>query len=248
MARAALVVELGLAAAVACKAQCEGAGGAYGDGWVTCDGETQSREYAVTVEAAAVVVCTKGVNDAECQNSGAATGNEPSCSCDCGAVAFEGAHCETATPNAPVNCEGEWGVYGDCSVTCGGGTQSRDYVVRVEAAYDGTACPAELQESQDCNTQVCPTCGDADGAGDSEDKFDCSGQAQAYGADVDALLPPSIATCCTGPSNPTCRDVDGPATLARGRYDCSDEVNAYGGASVGPDPPGTVRRPNRFPP
>jgi hypothetical protein len=48
--------------------------------------------------AATFGACDVGANGQACQNGGAATGDEGSCSCDCsGATGFEGANCETAT-------------------------------------------------------------------------------------------------------------------------------------------------------
>jgi hypothetical protein len=98
--------------------------------------------------------------DAECGRSDmdsrvdTTRGGRDKCDAYGGSITFTaGRQCET--PSSPVNCEGGWGAYGDCSVTCGGGRQSREYAVTVEAARGGTACPAELQESQNCNMEAC---------------------------------------------------------------------------------------------
>jgi hypothetical protein len=59
--------------------------------------------------------------------------------------------------NCPVDCEvGEWGSWGECSASCGGGTQSRSRTVEVESSYGGQDCPA-LTETRSCNTQRCTT-------------------------------------------------------------------------------------------
>jgi len=36
-----------------------------------------------------------------------------------------GSDTDTQSCQAPVNCWGEWTAYGDCTVTCGGGVQTR---------------------------------------------------------------------------------------------------------------------------
>lgn len=49
-----------------------------------------------------------------------------------------------------------WGAYGTCSVTCGGGTQSRTRTcTNPTPQYGGAACPGTDTTSQDCNTQIC---------------------------------------------------------------------------------------------
>lgn len=50
----------------------------------------------------------------------------------------------------PVNCQ--WSTWSTCSVTCGGGTQTRYHVV--EAANGGNLCYGSYTQS--CNTQACP--------------------------------------------------------------------------------------------
>ena len=63
----------------------------------------------------------------------------------------------TAASGVQVNCVGSWSEYGDCSESCGGGTQSRTFTVTTPASGGGTECDAanNATESQDCNQQAC---------------------------------------------------------------------------------------------
>ena len=54
-----------------------------------------------------------------------------------------------------VDCVVEYGAWGACSKTCGGGTQTRTGVVKVQPLNGGKACPP-LTETRACNTQGCP--------------------------------------------------------------------------------------------
>jgi len=57
-----------------------------------------------------------------------------------------------------VNCEGSWSDYGECSATCGGGTQTRVFTIVTPAQVGGAECerPDGSTEERDCNTQSCP--------------------------------------------------------------------------------------------
>lgn len=48
----------------------------------------------------------------------------------------------------------EWTEWSACSAECGGGEQTRDRSVIIDAVGGGAACPS-LQETQSCNTQDC---------------------------------------------------------------------------------------------
>ena len=49
-----------------------------------------------------------------------------------------------------------WSGFGTCSVTCGGGTQSRTRTCsNPSPAYGGLACSGSTSESQSCNTHSC---------------------------------------------------------------------------------------------
>ena len=53
----------------------------------------------------------------------------------------------------PVDCVVSSWTYGTCSVTCGGGTQSKSRTITTRPVGTGTACLA-LTSSQTCNTEV----------------------------------------------------------------------------------------------
>jgi hypothetical protein len=56
----------------------------------------------------------------------------------------------------PVNCEvSEWRNEGNCSETCGGGTQSQVRDITQEPLHGGAEC-GPLNRNIDCNTQECP--------------------------------------------------------------------------------------------
>ena len=51
-----------------------------------------------------------------------------------------------------------WGSWGTCTVTCGGGTQTRSRTCTNPAPqYNGADCPGSDGSSQDCNTHHCPS-------------------------------------------------------------------------------------------
>jgi hypothetical protein len=59
----------------------------------------------------------------------------------------------------PIHCQtSPWTTWGACSRTCGSGTQTRTRTITQPADKFGTPCPppAELTETQACNTQACP--------------------------------------------------------------------------------------------
>lgn len=65
---------------------------------------------------------------------------------------YEGA-CAVCTP---VHCQySGWSPSSECSVACGGGTQTYTRVVTVPASCDGTPCTESLEQTQECNTQAC---------------------------------------------------------------------------------------------
>lgn len=69
------------------------------------------------------------------------------CSCSCDMALYGG--CKSCS--TPVN--GGWTAWGACSVTCGGGTQSRT-CTNPSPANGGADCTGS--STQNCNTQACP--------------------------------------------------------------------------------------------
>lgn len=72
--------------------------------------------------------------------------------------------CPTPSPTLPptpaptvVDCVlSTFDEWGECSAECEGGTQTRSRIVLVEPSDSGEAC-GDLTETQDCNTDPCPT-------------------------------------------------------------------------------------------
>jgi hypothetical protein len=66
----------------------------------------------------------------------------------------ESQECNTAC--CPVACIVEdWGLFGACTQSCGGGTQSRSRATVSAAICGGAACPP-LSQSSSCNAHACP--------------------------------------------------------------------------------------------
>ena len=58
-------------------------------------------------------------------------------------------------PRPPVEClEGPWTSFSACTVTCGGGTETRTREVTRPASSGGAAC-GELEQTQACNDDPC---------------------------------------------------------------------------------------------
>lgn len=53
---------------------------------------------------------------------------------------------------------GEWSPFGDCPVTCGGGTQERTRVCDSPAPeFGGADCVGDSMETQECGNDPCPS-------------------------------------------------------------------------------------------
>lgn len=56
----------------------------------------------------------------------------------------------------PEHCQvSEWGEWGECTLSCGLGSHTRNRTVTTHAANAGYACPT-LEESRECNNNPCP--------------------------------------------------------------------------------------------
>ncbi|XP_061184990.1 SCO-spondin-like [Saccostrea echinata] len=99
------------------------------------------------------------------------------------------------TQNCPIDGGlTDWGKWGTCSVSCGGGSQERTRTcTNPEPRYGGADCTGDLKESQDCNTQNCPidggysvwskwdTCSVTCGGGSQSRSRTCTNPAPQYG-------------------------------------------------------------------
>ena len=135
-----------------------------------CSGvdETHRQEYCGVSEAA----CCDVNNDNHWTSTGTtcvkSTGKRALISTNCSNL---GQNAPTKSQNCKVNCEmNNWGAWGDCSKTCGGGTKTRSRTVKVQARNGGNSCPT-TSESTSCNTQACPV--DCEGSW-GEWKYDSS--------------------------------------------------------------------------
>lgn len=57
-------------------------------------------------------------------------------------------------PPQPVDCEGTWGQWSDCTEPCGGGQETRSFLISTASAAGGQACPGP--ETRPCALQPCP--------------------------------------------------------------------------------------------
>jgi len=118
-----------------CNTQCCPINGAL-SGWSawstcsrTCGGGRHSRSRTVTTEAACGGYPTSSVLREED---------------DCNALA------------CPVDCKlTDWGAWGSCTVTCGGGTVTRTRTITRDVADGGKAC-GDLEDVESCSPLACP--------------------------------------------------------------------------------------------
>ena len=61
------------------------------------------------------------------------------------------------TQPCPIDCEGHWSPsWSECSKTCGGGEQTKTYIIDVHPQFQGNPCPEETTITQPCNEHTCP--------------------------------------------------------------------------------------------
>lgn len=77
------------------------------------------------------------------------------------------------TSTGKRDCKGVWSEWSACSAPCGGGTQTKTYIIKDEAKNGGAACAFEAGEekTQACNEDVCPV----DCKGEYIVAYNCSG-------------------------------------------------------------------------
>jgi hypothetical protein len=129
------------------KVDCIGAFSAYGQCSKTCGGGTHIRTFAVELDAAN--------GGAKCQNANGFT---------------ESAACNVLP--CPVDCVGKYAAFGECSLTCGGGTKTKTFSITVPAVHGGKSCEFadKSEHTEMCNEHECPV----DCAGEQSDWIECS--------------------------------------------------------------------------
>jgi hypothetical protein len=64
---------------------------------------------------------------------------------------------EATVTCAPVDCQGNWSDWTECTKSCGGGTKTRTWTTLPggQPKFGGQACPSPIEESEQCNTLRC---------------------------------------------------------------------------------------------
>ena len=58
-------------------------------------------------------------------------------------------------PCTPVDCQGDWSEFGECSEECGGGIQTSTFTQTRAPEHGGKACPDPTTKTRECNTEAC---------------------------------------------------------------------------------------------
>ena len=112
-----------------CPIDCEGSYGEFSQCSKTCGGGTRIKTYEITTPA---------------QHGGTPCPISPPINETCN------------TQPCPIDCEGSYGEFSQCSKTCGSGTRTKTYEITTPAQHGGTPCPTSLPINETCNTQPCP--------------------------------------------------------------------------------------------
>ena len=255
-----------------CPENCEGHWGDYGSCSKECGGGTQTRNFIVTKDELYGGICANkdGVESRGCNNQPCprdcsgywSTWSTCSRTCDGGtqtrnfivrtSEAYGGVCPDKGsresqacnTNPCPTNCEGYWSSWGACSKTCGGGTQTRSFVVTKSEANGGICTNRSKTESKNCNTQCCKQdcvgywtdwgfnnvvggCSKCE-TGQQTRKWvtttpqSCGGTCDHYNGKTEYRNPgESVCGCC--PKNCTAEWVDGPCT-SEGNMNPKDNI------------------------
>ena len=68
---------------------------------------------------------------------------------------FSNGETKTDGCNQPVDCDYEWGDWEECSKLCDTGTQQQTLNINQESLYNGIACPTNMVNTRNCNTESC---------------------------------------------------------------------------------------------
>ena len=121
----------------------------WGDCSATCDGGIKTREREVVQEAEdGGETCPALEETMVC--------NTKQCPGSFLILLFNFNHHIFTKCGSSVDCKvGDWKPWGECSVTCDGGTKTRTRDVIEQAENGGAMCPS-LEETKVCNTDGCP--------------------------------------------------------------------------------------------
>ena len=133
-----------------------------------------------TVDGLGNVSCFGATHINRDPDSGAET--SPTITCPSNGLDFVASGCNPI----PVDCSGSWGDYSACSLECGGGERTREYIITTPAQHGGTCAEEDTTESEPCNTESCAICRD----------YTCSVGYQD----------PNNQTQCNGPNSNDCDD------------------------------------------
>jgi hypothetical protein len=131
-----------------CAVDCVGAWGAWSTCDATCGIGSATRSFEVAVAA--------WDGGAECTFAQGTTQEAP-----CAVLQDPDGGGGGVVVDCPLDCVGQWSVWGACSVSCGGGgTKKRIFAVETGAKYGGVACPISQTDACSVATScVCPnTC------------------------------------------------------------------------------------------